>query len=139
MQYISGEPGQRTAFTRTFARVTLPSLSKIFGKAIARIIKSLKSRMFDGLVTEPRKTNITNTILKASDDMAIISDAFIGSIIGVKVGSAKSRYPKKTAIGRRALISFTFIINHSFKTGPTHPITVPKGQVDYQEACRWNR
>ena len=29
------------------------------------------------------------------------------------------------------MIAFRFTINESFKTGSTHPITVPKSQVDY--------
>ena len=29
------------------------------------------------------------------------------------------------------MISFRFNVNNSFMVYPTHPITVPKGQVDY--------
>lgn len=29
------------------------------------------------------------------------------------------------------MITFRFTINESFRSGPTHPITVPKSQVDY--------
>jgi hypothetical protein len=34
------------------------------------------------------------------------------------------------------MVAFRFTINESFKTASTHPITVPKNQVDYTELSK---